>query len=137
MPALTSLAYPNTLRTVRALMEQAPALAEVRLQPPPNWEGGHLITLAELPGRTNPDDDTYFALCLISAWGSSFDDATDLAGDVQVRVLSAGLTEAGGVLIDSTGLYTGATEGPEMYPDERRIDTIYQFAWRRQFRPVT
>lgn len=133
MPALTSMAYPNTLRTVRALLED---LAEVRLTPPPNWEGGRLITLVELPGRTNADDDTYFALVLISAWGSTFNEAVDFAGEVQVRVLSAGLTEHDGVLIDSTGLYTGATEGPEMYPDERRVDAVYQLAWRRQFRPA-
>lgn len=133
MPALTSMAYPNTLKTVRALLAD---LGEVRLVPPPNWEGGRLITLAELPGRTNADDDTYFALVMISAWESSFNEAVDLANEVQVRVLSAGMTMHADVLIDSTGLYTGATEGPEMYPDERRIDAIYQFSWRRQFRPA-
>lgn len=132
MPALTSMAFPNTLATGRALLAD---IAEVRLAPPPNFEGGRLITISELPGRTNPDDDTYFALMLTSCWGSTYNDAVELAGEVQVRILSAGCTEAGGVLIDTTGLYTGATEGPELYPDERRIDAIYQLSWRRQFRP--
>jgi len=131
VPALTSKAYPSTLHVVRALCQPH---APVRLAPPPDFQGGKLITLAELPGRTDADDVTYFALCLISCWHDTYNDAVDLAADVQVTVLSAACTEAAGVLIDSTGLYTGAVEGPEMYPDERRIDTVYQFGWRRQFR---
>lgn len=134
MPALTSMAFPNTLVVGKALLED---IAPVRLAPPPDFKGGRLITLSELPGSTNADDDTYFALLLVSAWQSTFLEAVDLSNEVQVRILSAGMTQHAGVLIDSTGLYTGATEGPELYPDERRIDAIYQLGWRRQFLPVT
>lgn len=132
MPTLESLPFPNTLVVVKALLDD---LAPVRLAPPPNFTGGPLITLDEIPGSVDTDGLTFVALVMVSAWGATFPDAADLAARVQVRVLNAGLTQVAGVLIDDTDIYTGPQAGPEPYPDERRINAIYQLAWRRQHRP--
>lgn len=132
MPALTSVAFPRALVVVRALLSD---LAPVRLAPPPDFTGGQLITISELPGHTSEDGTAYTALVLVSSWGTSFPEAAGLADAVQVRIESAGCTEVDGVLIDSAGIYTGAHEAPDAYPDERRLSAVFEFVWRRQFRP--
>ena len=47
------------------------------------------------------------------------------------RILAAGCTRVGGVLIDTTGTYTGPLDQRDQNPDIRVIRSYYQFDLRR------
>lgn len=132
MPALTSIPYPSAVKVVMALLGD---IATVRMAPPPDYNGDPLITVRRIGGEPNYDDDTDAPILLVSCYAPTYLAADDLAGRVQVRILSSPCTEVAGVLIDSADIHVGGLEGPEPYPDERAINSTYVLSWRRPFRP--
>lgn len=138
MPAITSLAYPSAVLTMIALLEPLSTVnkpIDVRVAPPPDYDGGRLIIVKRIGGGPDSDDTTDYPIMLISSFGEDYYVADEVDKAAQVAILSSVLTEVNGVLIDHAEIYVGEQEIPDVYPDERRINSTYRMGWRRQFRP--
>jgi hypothetical protein len=139
MPALTSIPFPDANATVKALLAD---LAPTRLSVPQDFQPP-LIVVKRIGGQPDVEDVTDFPIMLVAVYGASYPAAQALMGQVQTRILSAPATlvsilddngdVTGTVLVDSTGIHVGEAEVPDVYPDDRRITSTYQFGWRRQF----
>lgn len=129
MPALASIPYPDANTVLMALLgDLAPTVIAV----PNNFEPP-LIFVRRIGGQPDADDVTDYPVVSVSVYGADYPSAQALMASVQVRILSAPLTEVNGVLIDSSGIHVGEQEVPDVYPDDRRITATYQLGWRRQF----
>ena len=141
MPALTSIPYPDANATVMSLLAD---LAPTRLTVPQDFTPP-LIVVKRVGGQPDPDDITDFPIMLIAVYGADYPSAQALMSQVQTRILSSPATLVdvvdvigditGQVLVDSAGIHVGEAEVPDVYPDDRRLTSTYQFGWRRQFRP--
>lgn len=114
--------------------------ALVRPGVPPNFDYGvKLITVRRIGGQPDPDDPrSDEPIVMIGCYAPTYLLASELAGDVQLTVLSWPLTEIGvddPVLVEWAEIYVGEQEVPDLYPDERRINSSYRLGLRRQFRP--
>lgn len=130
---MTTLAYPNATVVVLDMLAD---IATVRTAPPPNFDvATELIVVRRVGGTPDPEDLTDRPIVQVACYAPTFLAATELAAEVQVRILSSPLTEVGGVLVDEAAIFVGEQEVPDVYPDDRRIVSTYQLGWRRQFRP--
>lgn len=139
MPLLTSKAYPDANSVVMALLAD---LAPCVLALPTDFTPPAIV-VKRVGGQPDPDDVTDFPVVLVQVYGVDYPSAQALMSQIQVRVLTSPATAvtlttvtggpAGTVLIDSAGIHVGETELPDVYPDERRITSTFQFGWRRQF----
>lgn len=136
MPALQSLPFPDANAVAMALL--APVAPTV-LYLPNNFDVP-IITVKRIGGQPDADDVTDFPIILVSYYGADYPATQALASAGQVAILSAPLTQVvledgSHVLIDSSGIYVGEQELPDVYDDDRRITSTYQLGLRRQFFP--
>jgi len=133
MTTLASMAYPNARIVVMDLLE---GIATVRASVPPNFDPAtELIVVRRVGGAPDIDDVTDRAIVQVACYAPTYPAASDLADQVQERILSSPATEVNGVLVDEARIFVGEQEVPDVYPDDRRIVSTYQLGWRRQFRP--
>jgi hypothetical protein len=134
VPALTSLPYPDANLTVKALLAD---LATTALTVPNDF-APPLIVVKRVGGQPDIEDITDFPIMLIAVYGADYPSAQALMSQVQTRILTSPATlitlpDSSKVLVDSAGIHVGEAEVPDVYPDDRRITSTYQFGWRRQF----
>lgn len=138
MPALQSLAYPNSvIMTMDGLQEKWPQ-RQVRPGVPPNFQYDvELITVRRIGGGPDEDDVTDYPILQIACFAPSYLLASEMASEVQVEVMSWPLREIGPdkILVDEAEIYVGDQDLPDMFPDERKVVSSYRLGLRRQFRP--
>lgn len=142
MPALASTPFPDANKVAQSLLSPiAPTVLRI-----PNDFDPPLIVVKRIGGQPDVEDLTDYPIVLVAVYGEDYLAAQDLMSQVQVKILTSPLTAVsiydtdnnitGQVLIDSAGIHVGEAELPDVFPDDRRITSTYQFGWRRPFHPL-
>lgn len=79
------------------------------------------------------DSITDIARLQVAVFAGTRAAAWQLANQVRQTVLTAGNTRVGGVLIDSASESTAGQQIPDIDPDDKRVISTYQLAFRRHF----
>ena len=79
------------------------------------------------------DSITDVARIQVAVWAESRAQVWQLANQIRDLVLYAGNTRVNGVLIDWTEESIAGQQVPDIDPDDRRVISTFQFAFRRHF----
>jgi hypothetical protein len=121
--------FPDAEAVVCDLLEQ---VAPTATQLDKGWDDVlPVIQVNRIGGRR--DQITDVARIQVAVWASSRAEVRTLADDIDELILSAGNTRVNGVLIDWTEQSIAGQQVPDVDPDDRRIISTYQLAFRRHF----
>jgi hypothetical protein len=79
------------------------------------------------------DSITDVARVQVAVWAETRAQVWQLANQIRDLILYAGNTRVNGVLIDWTEESIAGQQVPDIDPDDRRVISTYQFAFRRHF----
>lgn len=103
------------------------------LPDPEQWPSlSPIIAVNRIGGGVDATGITDRALIAVVVVDSTRPRAWATAREVRKRVLSAGCTEVGGVLIDTTDEETGTAQDPDLSPDNRFVEQTFWMSFRQQ-----
>lgn len=121
--------FPDAEAVVCDLLEQVAPAATVLDE---GWDDVLPVIQVNRVGGSR-DQITDVARIQVAVWAASRAEVRLLADEIDELILSAGNTRVNGVLIDWTEQSVAGQQVPDKDPDDRRIISTYQFAFRRHF----